>query len=162
MFPACPGDSSSPDASLTPVARVAMTKLGQASSDDAMAPSPHLHLRTGSVPSEGVDSEAQYLSMSHAPRNHTLAREADGCRHVLFHCSIFIVVDICRQVAGYGMKYYNDDQFPVEPTEIVAISEFLKVRAPHSRSRCGAAAVATVAFLQAYPQTCQVRMGQTG
>ena len=25
------------------------------------------------------------------------------------------------------MKYYNQDQFPVEPTEIVAFSEVLKV-----------------------------------
>ena len=83
-----------------------------------------LHLRSSNSISES-DVESQYFPT--AVNNKTLAREAEGCSHILFHTSTFIVIDVCRQVAGYGMKYYNHDQFPVEPTEVVAISEIIKV-----------------------------------
>ena len=83
-----------------------------------------LHLRSSNSVSES-DVEGQYFP--NPASNKTLARETEGCSHILFHTSTFIVIDVCRQVAGYGMKYYNVDQFPVEPTEVVAISEIIKV-----------------------------------
>ena len=40
--------------------------------------------------------------------------------------SLFIVMDVWRQVTGYGMKYYNEGQYPVPQTGLVAVTEILK------------------------------------
>ena len=60
-------------------------------------------------------------------KNRTLERESKGCYSLLFHTSVFVFVDVWRQITAYGMKYYNNDIYPVAQTQIVAMSEFLKL-----------------------------------
>lgn len=59
-------------------------------------------------------------------RNETLERENLGCCSLLCYSSIFLMLDVWKQVASYGMKYFNNDVYPVPQTRVVAITELLK------------------------------------
>lgn len=60
------------------------------------------------------------------PKNITLERESRGCFSVVFYSSVFIMLDVWRQISGYGIKYYNQDKFPVPQTSLVAAGELIK------------------------------------
>ena len=62
-----------------------------------------------------------------ALKNQTLDRESKGCYSVFLYTSVFIFLDVWRQIASYGMIYFNDYYYPVAPTEIVAIAETIKL-----------------------------------
>jgi len=53
-------------------------------------------------------------------------RESDGCRYISIYCIIFCLVDVWRQVTGYGVKALNNDVYPIKQTAIVAITETFK------------------------------------
>lgn len=60
-------------------------------------------------------------------KNQSLDRESKGCYSVLQYTSVFIFLDVWRQIASYGMIYFNENYYPVAPTEIVAIAETIKL-----------------------------------
>ena len=53
-------------------------------------------------------------------------RESDGWRSVSIYCLVFCLVDVWRQVTGYGVKSLNNDVYPIKQTAIVAITETFK------------------------------------
>lgn len=59
-------------------------------------------------------------------RNETLERESLGCCGLVFYSSVFLMLDVWKQVASYGMKYFNNNVYPIPQTKIVAITEVLK------------------------------------
>ncbi len=59
-------------------------------------------------------------------KNRSLDREAPGCAGVLVYSSVFLLLDVWKQVTSYGMKYYNLDQYPVAQTKVIAIAETVK------------------------------------
>lgn len=59
-------------------------------------------------------------------KNESLERESLGCCSVVFYSSIFLLLDVWKQVASYGMKYFNNNIYPVPQTKIVAVTEMFK------------------------------------
>ena len=74
-----------------------------------------------------VSSLPEAIPTRTAEINLQLQRESKGCFSVIFYSSIFIMMDLWRQVCAYGMKYYNDNTYPVPQTELVVISEVSKL-----------------------------------
>ena len=54
-------------------------------------------------------------------------RESGGCHIVGFYCTLFFLVDVWRQVTGYGVKYLNNGTYPIPQTAIVALTESFKL-----------------------------------
>ena len=75
------------------------------------------------LPSSTVVSSNEKVAM----KNQTLDRESKGCYNVCLYTSVFIFLDVWRQVTSYGMIYYNDYRYPVAPTEIIAVTEIIKL-----------------------------------
>ena len=69
------------------------------------------------------------MGEEHVPRlrNHTLEREKQGCYSVLSYTTMFVFVDIWRQLTAYGMKYYNQDVYPIAQTQVVVVGELIKL-----------------------------------
>jgi drug/metabolite transporter (DMT)-like permease len=59
-------------------------------------------------------------------KNRHLHREVGDCSSLLFYSSLFVVLDVCNQVALYGMKYLNRNVYPVPQTSVVFMTECLK------------------------------------
>ena len=62
-----------------------------------------------------------------ALKNQNLDRESKGCCSVFFYVSAFSCFDITRQITGYGMIYFNNHQYPVAPSGIIAVAEIIKL-----------------------------------
>jgi UDP-sugar transporter A1/2/3 len=56
----------------------------------------------------------------------SMDRESAGCHIVGFYCTLFFLVDVWRQVTGYGVKYINNNTYPIPQTAIVALTETFK------------------------------------
>ncbi|KAK2146987.1 hypothetical protein LSH36_575g02051 [Paralvinella palmiformis] len=65
--------------------------------------------------------------------NLNIERESHGCANIAFYSTIFIGVDILRQVTGYGLKYFNNDVYPIPQTFLVFFCEFAKLLVFFSR-----------------------------
>ena len=59
--------------------------------------------------------------------NKTLERESQGCTVILFYMFIFLMLDVWKQVTSYGMKYYNNNRYPLPQTQVVAVTECMKL-----------------------------------
>lgn len=60
-------------------------------------------------------------------QNAHLDREVTGCRSLLLYCGVFIVLDFLKQLSVYGTLYFNQKQFPLRQSLIVAYAETLKL-----------------------------------
>lgn len=56
----------------------------------------------------------------------TIEREGKGCATIMMYSSVFIFIDVIRQVATYGMMYFNSGSYPVPQTQLVFSAELLK------------------------------------
>ena len=70
-----------------------------------------------------IDAEEKHLVINSKV---TIEREGKGCSSILLYSSIFIFIDVIRQVATYGMMYFNAQSYPVPQTQLVFSAELLK------------------------------------
>ena len=70
--------------------------------------------------------EVKIEAMGTGKRNESLERESLGCCSLLFYSSLFLTLDVWKQVTSYGMKYFNNDIYPIPQTQVVAITEISK------------------------------------
>ena len=61
-----------------------------------------------------------------ASKNSKLDRESQGWTSILSLGIIFLFIDVWKQVASYGMRYFNGGTYPLPQTQIVAITELVK------------------------------------
>ncbi|ELT90198.1 hypothetical protein CAPTEDRAFT_205655 [Capitella teleta] len=59
-------------------------------------------------------------------RNVTLERESLSCFSLVFYSTLFVMLDVWKQVTSYGMKYFNNNVYPMPQTQVVAITEVFK------------------------------------
>lgn len=59
-------------------------------------------------------------------KNTSLERESTACSSLILYSLTYIMLDLWKQVTTYGMKYYNNNRYPLPQTEIIAITELLK------------------------------------
>ena len=59
-------------------------------------------------------------------KNLSLERESKGIFSLILFSSIFIFLDLFKQIACYGVKYYNKDKYPIPQTYIVLATEIFK------------------------------------
>ena len=59
-------------------------------------------------------------------KNRSLERESSGVFSLILFSSIFIFLDLFKQIASYGVKYYNKDKYPIPQTYIVLVTEIVK------------------------------------
>ena len=72
----------------------------------------------------GIDSKSP--THSTGLKNATLERESLSCASLVFYSFLFIKLDVLNQVITYGMKYLNNNSYPVPQTGIVFSTEALK------------------------------------
>ena len=60
-------------------------------------------------------------------KNETLERESRGWTALVVYSTLFICLDLWKQVTSYGIKYYNNDQYALPQTLVVGITEILKL-----------------------------------
>ena len=60
-------------------------------------------------------------------RNQTLERESKGCVSVLLYMTLYVNLDVWKQVTTYGIKYYNGGVYPVPHTFVVTVTELMKL-----------------------------------
>ena len=59
-------------------------------------------------------------------KNQGLERESLGYQSVVLYSGIFLLVDVWKQVTTYGMRYYNNDHYPLPQTLLVCLGEIFK------------------------------------
>ena len=59
-------------------------------------------------------------------KNLSLERESNEVCGLILYSSIFIFLDLFKQIACYGVKYYNKDKYPIPQTCIVLATEIFK------------------------------------
>lgn len=57
----------------------------------------------------------------------TIERENKGCKSLVLLSSVYIVIDVLRQTSAYGMKYFNNDTYPLPQTQLIMLTEVLKM-----------------------------------
>ena len=76
------------------------------------------------LPAETNNTSAK--TSANMGKNKALDRESLGCHSVLLYSGIFLLVDVWKQVTTYGMKYYNNNHYPLPQTLLVCLGEIFK------------------------------------
>ena len=76
------------------------------------------------LPDTKTDSAQNGLLTGH---NRSMERESKGCLSILFYMTVYINIDVWKQVTTYGIKYYNGGVYPVPQTFVVTVTELMKL-----------------------------------
>lgn len=67
------------------------------------------------------------VSVNMPGQNKTLEREVSGWMNLFVYSFAYIILEVWKQVATYGMKYFNNNTYPFPQTQIIAITELMKL-----------------------------------